>query len=57
MTRKELIKELEKLVHPRVWPRNYYPEHDHLAADKLLLKYIDDQEISKTFLAIERWYA
>lgn len=32
-------------------------ESAHLEADKQLLEYINDKEISKAFNAIERWYS
>ena len=32
-------------------------EKDHIEADKALLKYINDPEITKAFEAIEKWYA
>jgi hypothetical protein len=32
-------------------------EGDHLDADKALLKYINDPEITQTFNDIKKWYA
>lgn len=32
-------------------------DKDHISADNLLLEYIDDEEITKAFLNIERWYS
>ena len=33
------------------------PESDHLDADKALLKYINDPEITKAFNDIKKWYS
>lgn len=33
------------------------PEIAHIEADKALLKYIGDEEISRAFYAIKMWYA
>jgi hypothetical protein len=32
-------------------------ENNHDRADQLLLKYIDDPEITKAFDSIEKWYS
>lgn len=32
-------------------------DEDHIEADKLLLKYINDEEIEKAFDDIEKWYS
>lgn len=32
-------------------------ERDHIKADELLLLYIDDDEISRAFESIDKWYA
>lgn len=33
------------------------PEGDHLDADKALLKYINDPEITEAFHNIKKWYS
>ena len=30
---------------------------DHIEADQLLLKYINDEQVTKEFEAINKWYA
>lgn len=32
-------------------------EKDHIAADNLLLDYINDPDVRKAFEAIDKWYA
>ena len=32
------------------------PEYDHRAADRALLDYINDPEVTKAFNDIEKWY-
>jgi len=50
MSIEELIEELEKC-------RTGDEESDHLRADKLLLKFIDDQRVTAAFNDIEKFYA
>lgn len=33
------------------------PEKDHITADKLLLAYINDYEVTELFNSIDKWYA
>ena len=33
------------------------PEGNHMSADKALLDYIDDPDVTKAFEAIEKWYS
>lgn len=51
MTKAELIAALEALV------EDSPGEGNHIEADSLLLKYINDPEITKAFDAISKWYA
>ena len=50
MTKEELIDKLEELIFDD-------PENGHMVADKLLLKYINDAEITESFDKINKWYA
>ena len=51
MTKEELIKKLFDLT-------CYYDlEKAHIEADILLLEYINDEEITKAFNDIDKWYA
>lgn len=50
MTKAQLIKQLQSL-------ENFDPEVSHVQADKLLLEYIDDEDIEAAFEAVEKWYA
>ena len=49
--RKELLEKLKKLSHD-----GGDQEINHIKADDLLLKYIDDIEITTAFNSIDRWY-
>jgi hypothetical protein len=49
MTKEEL---LEKLRNP-----TGDTERDHAAADRWLLEYINDPEITAAFEALDKWYA
>lgn len=51
LTRDELLKELKDLS------GHYDAEVAHASADDLLLKFINDEEITAAFENIERWYA
>lgn len=60
MTKKELINKLKDLMKKSEgWPDShvYSPDTAHIEADKLLLAYIGDEEVTKAFRAIEKWYA
>jgi hypothetical protein len=51
MTKEELIQKLKDLG------QSHDEEDAHLQADKALLRYINDKEISKLFWEIPKWYA
>ncbi len=61
MTKEELIERLKAIVKRQkcLDDDGYYAdcEYDHLEADKLLLKYINDEEVTHQFENIERWYS
>lgn len=53
MTKEELIEKLKELKQ-----RNEREaEGTHIEADELLLKFINDPDVSKAFEDLERWYA
>lgn len=54
MTKQELITELESIAEK--W-NDDNPEKGHPEADKALLKYINDDEVTEAFNKVERWYA
>ena len=61
ITKKQLIKDLTKLAELSInWKDEVKPyispEEAHYNADLLLLNYINDEEITKAFENIERWY-
>ena len=49
MTKQELLTQLSNLV-------GISPDEAHVKADDLLLKYINDSEITQAFEKIEKWY-
>lgn len=49
----ELLKSLQELVEDPSGDT----ENDHMKADNLLLKFIDDAKITELFKAIKKWYA
>lgn len=51
MTKEELIAALQALV------EDSPGEENHMEADSLLLKYINDPEITEVYDAISKWYA
>jgi hypothetical protein len=53
MTRDELLAKLRELG-DRV---GFGTESDHIEADRALLEYIGDPEITEAFGNIEKWYA
>ena len=59
MTRDELIEGLNKIQEKQENPEypNYYQTPGHEDADELLLKYINDEQVSEAFYNIEKWYA
>lgn len=61
MTVGELLRQLEELAasyDPEALAAgSYEPEAAHVAADELLLSYINDAAVSDAFHAIMKWYA
>lgn len=61
MSREELVALLRSLALPFGSPGAHDDAGDteraHKAADKALLAYIDDPEVTAAFTALERWYA
>ncbi len=53
MTKEELIRELEEIAKLN----DGDVENNHSEADYILLRYINDKEVSAAFRAIKRWYA
>lgn len=51
MTKDELVKRLKALNNLDD------PKQAHIHADELLLKYINDKEVSDTFDDIDKWYS
>lgn len=51
MTKEKLIEELKRLT------TDSDIEANHVIADQLLLDYINDQEISKAYDSVEKYYA
>lgn len=51
MKRQELLKKLKECKEMGDF------EHQHALADKFLLEFINDEEISKAFDEIGKWYA
>ena len=51
LTKERLLKRL------RVCEEDLDEEVAHIRADELLVEYIDDEEITKAFDAIGKWYA
>ena len=52
MTKKELKEKLDELYH---LPND--EEEAHILADRALLDFINDPEVTKKFLRIYKWYA
>ncbi|MDP3996486.1 MAG: hypothetical protein Q8P86_02220 [bacterium] len=62
MTTKQLVKRLRELAGSTVgWSEPDYegesPESAHVKADRTLLEYIGDKEVTKAFDNIDKWYA
>lgn len=53
MTVPDLVAKLEAIAEDYTGDQ----ESDHLRADKLLLKFIDDPRVTLAFNAIDKWYA
>lgn len=52
MTKEELIEKLKDIAYHR-----YDEENAHHMADRLLLRFINDIEVTEAFDAINKWYA
>ncbi len=50
MSKEKMIAELKLLL------ESQDPEHVHSVADALLLQYIDDEQISAAYMALEKYY-
>lgn len=60
MTKEELLEALTKIIERQDIQHcdgHYYCDEDHENADRLLLKYIDDERITEAFNEIEKWYS
>ena len=59
MNKKEILIQLEALVkESNPFDESYVDlSKIHIKADNLLLKHIDDKEITKLFKKIKKWYA
>lgn len=55
MTKQELIKALKNIKKEQ----NKFADEecDHIKADELLLQYINDENVTKAFESINKWYA
>lgn len=51
------LDELKKQLKDIADSDKHFPMSDHMDADLLLLKYINDDEVSDLFSNIEKWYA
>jgi len=50
LTREQVLEGLKEM-------REMDAENGHLLADEILLRYINDKEITKLFKQIEKWYS
>lgn len=58
MTKDELLKALKEINDRQYFDLGFTDcDEDHQEADKLLLEFINDEEVTKIFLDIEKWYA
>ncbi len=63
MDKEELINKLKELVNEKEDEKNgdtYWTEDsekDHIIADELLLRYINDKDVTKYYDRIGKWYA
>lgn len=55
--KEKLLLALQKIKELQLTSGNRDPEEDHIKADELLLEYINDELIIKSFKEIEKWYA
>lgn len=53
MTLEELKEKLKAIIDRQ---SNRDTERDHIEADGLLLEYINDEEVTRLFEEIEKWY-
>ena len=56
MTKNELLKRLKELEKLSLQDDPNAPEEAHHMADKALLEFIGDEEISQAFASIYKWY-
>ncbi|MBY0413717.1 MAG: hypothetical protein K2Q18_06110 [Bdellovibrionales bacterium] len=54
MTKEELIEKLKIII---INKDDADPELDHAIADQLLLEFINDEEVTRCFEDIKKWYA
>lgn len=58
ITKAELIKKLKGLLTDYSRADHFKNEEDiHMEADALLLEFIDDAEVTKSFDSLPKWYA
>jgi hypothetical protein len=57
VTKNELLKKLKELEELSLQDDPNSPEQAHHMADKALLEFIGDEEISQAFASIYKWYA
>lgn len=60
MTKEELIQELIKIQNEKyilMGIETVDEESNHIKADELLLRYINDDRVTQEFDKIEKWYA
>lgn len=55
MTKQELIEALKEIKESQ--NKFIDQECDHIKADELLLQYINDENITRIFESIDKWYA
>lgn len=57
LTKEQLVAALNALYNAQGELGSSDFEEDHIRADRLLLEYINDDDVSDAFEAIEKWYA
>jgi len=55
MTKEELLAKLKKIKNRQKGLHD--TEGDHLDADQYLMEFINDDDISKAYAVIDKWYA
>ena len=56
MTKEELIKGLKEIKNKQAYESCDWETH-HILADELLLKFINNDEVSEAFNSIDKWYS